>query len=55
MNNDEKRLLENYRKLMVGNRQIASSNIRVMVAVQENIKRQYGLPDQPPKAAGGAA
>lgn len=32
MSDDEKELLKNYRKLMAGNRQIASSNIRVMVA-----------------------
>jgi hypothetical protein len=51
MNDDEKELLKNYRKLMSGNRQIASSNVRVMVAAQENTKRQYGLDKEPPKDA----
>ena len=48
MSDDEKELLENYRKLMVGNRQIASSNVRVMVAAQENTKQQYGLDRESP-------
>jgi hypothetical protein len=43
MSDDERELLKNYRNLMVSNRQIASSNVRVMVAAQENTKRQYGL------------
>jgi hypothetical protein len=51
MSNDEKELLEDYRKLMAGNRQIASSNVRVMVAAQENTRRQYGLGKEPPKGA----
>jgi hypothetical protein len=49
MNNDEKELLEDYRKLIARNRQIASSNVRVMVAAQETTKRQYGLPDREPE------
>jgi hypothetical protein len=53
MNTNEKKLLENYRKLIAGNQQIALSNIQVMTIAQENTKWQYGLDGdtmKPPEA-----
>jgi hypothetical protein len=44
MDNDEKELLKKFRVLTPENRVIALSNVCVAMAVQENTKRQYGIP-----------
>jgi hypothetical protein len=43
MSKDEKELLEKYRRLLKTNKVNALSNIRVALASQEAVKRQYGI------------
>jgi hypothetical protein len=54
--NKEKRFLDVFRKLSnEKSRDDIFFAATSMVRAQEALRRDYGLPDQPPKAAGGAA
>ncbi len=50
MSEDEKKMLEDFRKLSSGNRAIAQSNVSAMLAAQENTKAAMNQQNNKPAA-----
>jgi hypothetical protein len=55
MNKKEKELFDIFKEMSTETQNIYLSHGRFAISAEQAIKRQYGLGDQPPKTAGGAA